>query len=164
MLDEFVTDELIGQINMELEREKSMQGKWVGILLRRSEIAEIMIGGIYKNYACTPMLMMDHLIRQVAPFLDALGVQLFPCVGNIEEAYCYSPLVDWDQKRTMHICSIDLNGYDNLNREQRELVDQLTVELMNLYHRLNFRMTLYLSAIAPGTWNDDNPIYRIVAA
>ncbi|WP_067625191.1 hypothetical protein [Alicyclobacillus acidiphilus] len=164
MLDEFVTDELIGQINMELEREKSKLEKWVGVPLRRSEIDVTMIGDIYKDYACAPMLMVDHLIRQVAPFLDELGVQLFPCVGNIEKEYCYSPLADWDQKRTMHICSIDLNGYANFNREQRELVDQLTLELINLYHRLNFRMTLYLSQIAPGIWNDDNPIYRIVAA
>ena|SRR5579875_779559 len=164
MIDEFVTDELIRQINTELEREKSKLKKWVGKPLRRSEIAETMIRHIYKSYACTPTLMVEHLIKKVAPFLDEHGVQLFPCVGNIQEVYCYSPFVNWDYKRTMQICSIELYGYDKFNQEQWERVNQLTWELMNLYDQLDFRMTLYLSRVAaPEPWKEENSIYRIVA-
>ena len=170
MIQEYITDELIAKINAELKIKHSNLQTCIGQTLKKSQIEEEMLCDIYINYYQTPLCEVDDIIKKVAPFLDELEVTLLPYIGDIKWSYN----MDCDATVKMYLCSIDVEGWNKLDDEQKEQVNELREELFSLYYELNFDMTLGLSEIEEDEeldedldkdWNEErDPEYQIVWA
>lgn len=144
MIEEHITDKLIAKINAELEVEHNKLQTCIGKTLRKSEIEEEMICDIYISYYQTPLCEIEDIIKKVAPFLDELGVTLNPYVGDARWSYDYA---DCDATVAMSLRFIEVEGWNKLDGEQKEQVEELCEELRDLYYKLNFGMTLDLREI-----------------
>ncbi|WP_047154572.1 hypothetical protein [Aneurinibacillus tyrosinisolvens] len=146
MIKEYMNQELIDKIEKSLEVEREIIDKmWKGKIIDINDIEETMICDIFLNYYQTPLVMVDEIINQVAPFIKELKIDVFPYIGDIEIEYFNISSANWDYTAKLHVCFIEVEGLSRLSEEQREQIKDLKEEIEELYGQLDFDMKLYLA-------------------
>lgn len=145
LIKEKISDELLDVIFEELRKEEvKIEENWEGKIVNFNELEELLICDIYRDYYQKPQIMIEELINENVPFIEELKVDIFPYLGDLEIIHCNVAGANYDIEVRLHICFFEVDGWNKLNKEQKEQVGVLREELEELYRELDLDMRLYL--------------------
>jgi|GEM_PF-5096544 len=140
MLKEFISKELINQIQKELDEEyERLEKEWIDKIIDMNDIHEIMIADIYCDYYSIPIDRLTSIIDEKFTFLRE--IQLNPYL-IVDINNCNINGSNYEIKARLHVGYMEGN-YKKSNLEW-EKFKEILEEIEEIYYSLDMNMELYL--------------------